>query len=280
MKALLKRYLPEPVQKPLRGLRDRVKNCVIEHCCRTEIGVERVNRIFHWNRYWYVATYADNQIITRHNCDFLQNGSFSKAYASATEFTGESRAPWSIYLLQWVARRAAKVGGDFVECGTARGFAAATILASVDLPARGKRLFLFDSWSGVLPGQLTEAERALYGPRLDSFIRDYSGHYTAVKDAFAPFPHVTLVRGYVPDALAQVEIPTVCFLHIDMNAVYPEVQALRFFWPRLARGAWVILDDYGQPGRREQKRGMDRLAAELGFDIFASPTGQGVIVKD
>ena len=123
-------------------------------------------------------------------------------------------------------------------------------------------------------------ERAHYGKNLDSFIRDYSGYYVEVERAFARFPHVTLVRGYVPDSLDLVDVPSVCFLHIDMNATYPEVQALRHFWPRLTRGAWVILDDYGQPGRGEQKRGMDGLATELGFEIFSSPTGQGVIVKD
>ena len=64
-----------------------------------------------------------------------------------------------------------------------------------------------------------------------------------------------------------------------MNATYPEVEAMKFFWPKLQPGALVLLDDYGQPGRIEQKRGMDALGLELGFQTYSSPTGQGLVIK-
>src|SRR3989338_5255260 len=279
MRSMLKQYLPEPVQRPLRWLRDGVQRLAIKRLFRKHLNLQQLNRIFRWNRYWYFATYADNKIIARHNADFVRDGTFAPAYRFAKAFTKEDRAPWSVYLLQWAARQAVKVPGDFVECGTARGFAAAMILASVDLAGCGKRFFLFDSWSGVLPAQLTENERRLYGTQLPAFIRQFSGYFDEVKHAFARFPFVTLVKGYVPRSLSQAEIESVCFLHLDMNAMHPELEALPYFFPRLQKGAWVVLDDYGQPGRIEQKRGMDRLAEELHIEIFASPTGQGIMVK-
>ena len=279
LKTVLKRHLPEPLQRPLRLLRDRAQGMAFKYLFRETISVQKLNRMFWWNRYWYLASYADNQIITRHNADFFNSEKFGEAYRFARELTKENRPPWSVYLIQWAAHQAAKVAGDFVECGTARGFAAAMILSSVDLADLKKRLFLFDSWSGVLPEQLTEGERRLYGSRLPLFIQQFSGYFEEVQRAFSRFPCVTLVRGYIPQSLDQIEIGSVCFLHIDMNAMRPEVDALRHFWPRLTIGAWVILDDYGQPGRGEQKRGMDALAEELGFEIFSCPTGQGVIVK-
>ena len=280
VRTALKKYLPEPVKRPLRSVRNRVQQVMIERFFRKTLSVGQLNRMFRRNRYWYLATYADNQLISRHNCDFLMNESFVKAYQFASEATKQERPYWSAYLLQWAAQQAARVDGDFVECGTARGFAAASILSSVDLAALKKRFFLFDSWEGLLVDQLTEHERTtLYGNRLGRVNQDYSGYYEEVKRTFAPFPYVSLVKGYVPASLSQVEIPRVGFLHIDMNAVYPEVEALRYFWPRLTRGGWVILDDYGQPGREEQKQGMDRLAAELRIEIFSSPTGQGVLIK-
>lgn len=279
VKAALKKYLPEPVKKPLRSFRHRVQNAVIERFFRKDISVDRLNRLFLRNRYRYVATYADNQIISRHNADFARQPEFLKAYEFAKSLTGQERPSWSAYLIQWAAQQAAKVEGDFVECGTARGFAAASIIASLDLAALRKRFFLFDSWAGLLNEQLTEGERVLYGERLGRVNQEYSGYYEEVRRVFAPYPFVSLIRGYVPASLVTVEIPSISFLHIDMNAVYPEVEALRHFWPRLSKGAWVVLDDYGQPGRGEQKRGMDRLARELGAEIFSSPTGQGVLVK-
>lgn len=278
--AALKAVLPEPVKQPLRGIRNRWQRLLLERWFNKSLTVSQVNRLFRRGRYWYQAAYADNQLISRHNADFQQDERFQAAYQFAARVTGQSRPAWSAYVLLWAAQQAARVPGEFVECGTARGFAAASILSVVDLAALGKRMYLFDSWEGLLTEQLTPQEQAvLYRGRLDQVNREYSGYFEDVRAAFAPFPRVTLVKGYVPQSFAQAEIPQAAFLHIDLNAMRPEVESLRHFWPRLSPGAWVVLDDYGQPGRGEQKRGMDELARELGCEIFSSPTGQGLIVK-
>jgi hypothetical protein len=280
IKTKLMRCLPEPVKEPLRAVRSRVQGAVNRWYFRRDITVDRLNRLFRRHRYWYLATYADNQIISRHNCDFLTTERFRHAYRFARDVAKQDKAGWSVYLVQWVAQQAARREGDFVECGTARGLVAASILATVDLQRLQKRFVLFDSWEGLLNDKLTDYERTvLYGKGLAGVNQSYTGYYEEVQRVFASFPSVVLVKGYVPESFARVEIPTVAFLHIDMNAVYPEVEALRYFWPRLTTGGWVVLDDYGQPGRGEQKRGMDRLAEQLGCEIFSSPTGQGVIVK-
>lgn len=277
---MLRRCLPEPVKRPLRAVKRRLQDFVIAKFYDKSIDVERLNRLFLRNRYWYHATYADNQLITRHNCDFVAQSPFADAYRFAAGATRQQRPYWSAYLLVWAARQAAKLEGDFVECGTARGFAAASVLRAVDLKALRKRFFLFDSWAGLLADQLTERERReLYRGRLDRVNADYSGYFDEVRRVFEPFGCVSLVKGYVPASLSTVDIPSVAFLHLDMNAAYPEVEALKFFWPKLSRGAWVVLDDYGQPGRGEQKQGMDELARTLGTEIFSSPTGQGLLVK-
>ena len=69
------------------------------------------------------------------------------------------------------------------------------------------------------------------------------------------------------------------YLHIDMNCAPPEIAALRYFWPRLSPGAFVLLDDYANRGRDEQRAAMDALAVELGVAICALPTGQGLLIK-
>ncbi len=279
MTGALKRMLPEPVKKPLRQMKHRVQNAAIEQFFHKTMTAGHITRILRRNRYWYTATYADREIISRHNADFTRDPEFVKAYAFAKSLSGQERPLWSAYLLLWAARQASRIEGDFVECGTARGFAAASIIASIDVASARKRFLLFDSWAGLLTEQLTAKEQELYRGRLEAFNGDYSGYFDEVQRTFAPYPFVQLIKGFVPESLAQAEISSVAFLHIDMNSVYPEVAALRHFWPKLSRGAWVVLDDYGQPGREEQKRGMDALARELGVEIFSSPTGQGMLVK-
>ncbi len=69
------------------------------------------------------------------------------------------------------------------------------------------------------------------------------------------------------------------FLHIDLNDPAPEAAALRHFWPLLAPGAVVILDDYAYQGFDASHRSADRVAFDLGVSILALPTGQGLTIK-
>ena len=41
----------------------------------------------------------------------------------------------------------------------------------------------------------------------------------------------------------------------------------------------MLLDDYANRGRDEQRRAMDGVARELGVAICTLPTGQGLIIK-
>jgi hypothetical protein len=71
----------------------------------------------------------------------------------------------------------------------------------------------------------------------------------------------------------------VSFLHLDMNSALPEVEALRFFWPRLTVGAFVLMDDYTYTGYEPQHQALNEVARSLGYDILSLPTGQGLLIK-
>ena len=83
--------------------------------------------------------------------------------------------------------------------------------------------------------------------------------------------------GFVPDSLQSVVIEKVAFLHIDLNNPAAEVSALRHFWPKVVEGGIIVLDDYAQVA--SQNQAMNVLAAEIGFSILTTGTGQGIIVK-
>ena len=88
-----------------------------------------------------------------------------------------------------------------------------------------------------------------------------------------------LVRGMVPDTLNQVTISSVAYLSIDMNVAFAEVEAMKHFWPKLSKGAIVVLDDYGWEGHEKQRLGLDEFARSVGSSIVTLPTGQGLMVK-
>jgi hypothetical protein len=107
----------------------------------------------------------------------------------------------------------------------------------------------------------------------------YVSGVEGVRANFAQWKNQRIIVGAVPETLDQVEARTVAYLHIDMNCAPPEIAALRHFWPRLSPGAFVLLDDYANRGRDEQRSAMDTLTAELGVPICALPTGQGLLIK-
>jgi predicted O-methyltransferase YrrM len=64
-----------------------------------------------------------------------------------------------------------------------------------------------------------------------------------------------------------------------MNCAVPEKAALEYFWPRMAHGGIILLDDYGWRGYENQKRTHDNFAASVGHEVLPLPTGQGLIVR-
>lgn len=107
----------------------------------------------------------------------------------------------------------------------------------------------------------------------------YVSSVDSVKANFAQWKNQRVIVGAVPETLAEVDTDAVAFLHIDMNCAPPEVETLRYFWPLLSPGAFVLLDDYANRGRDEQRIAMDDVARELGVSVVALPTGQGLIIK-
>ena len=84
----------------------------------------------------------------------------------------------------------------------------------------------------------------------------------------------------MPDTLSSIDAEQISYLSLDMNCAEPEIAAARQLWPRLVRGAVILLDDYGGgPPYQRQKNAFDALADEAGFTILTLATGQGLIIK-
>jgi hypothetical protein len=147
----------------------------------------------------------------------------------------------------------------------------------IDLNATGKYLYLFDTFAGIPPEQISERERSMN--RCADNERMYEDCFEVAKKNFAPYQKARLVRGKIPDSLSQVSIEQVCYLSIDMNIVAPEIAAITHFWEKLVPGALVILDDYGWKNYATQKEAMDQFAARRGVNILTCPTGQGILIK-
>jgi hypothetical protein len=182
----------------------------------------------------------------------------------------------------WAASSASKLEGDFVECGVSYGFLSSAIMEYLDWDRLGKTFYLLDTFSGLDPRFITAAEREAGALETSKHHIDtgmYVSSVDSVRANFAQWQNQRIIVGAVPETLDQVDARSVAYLHIDMNCAPPEVAALRYFWPRLTPGAFVLLDDYANRGRDEQRLAIDEVARELGVAVCMLPTGQGLIIK-
>jgi hypothetical protein len=189
---------------------------------------------------------------------------------------------WRTHIGLWAASAASRVEGDFVECGVNAGFLSSAVLAYLEWNTLGKRFFLVDTFDGPPIEQLSDAEveNGAYAKIVQSIVAGaYVTDLEAVRRNYAGWTGVEIVQGVVPDVLGAVAAERVAFLHLDMNCAYPEIEALRFFWPRVSRGGMVLLDDYARKDYEALGDAFDTTAAQLGAEVLSLPTGQGLIVK-
>ncbi len=221
--------------------------------------------------------FNEDGLATRHGAAFLKDPDFIRAYAAGdrTGSWGGASIRWRAHVACWAAQQATHVEGDFVECGVNRGGLSRTIVELLD-PAtwKDRKFYLLDTFRGLVDEQISDADRAV-GRRAGG----YDECYDAVRETFAPFSFVRIIRGTVPDTLDEVTSERIAFLSLDMNCVPPEIAAAERFWPRLSKGACVVLDDYCFHGHEPQRRAFDAFAEERGVRVLTLPTGQGLLVK-
>lgn len=220
-------------------------------------------------------TYNQDGLASRHNCDFIRDPRFAKAYQLGKQ-TGswkDADVHWRAHVCCWAADKGKSLPGDFVECGVNKGGLARTVFDYVDFPSLPKKFYLLDTFQGLSEKYISPEERAR-GIQPGG----YEECYEAVKKTFGGY-NVDVIRGTVPDTLAQVKAERVAYLSIDMNCIEPEIAAAEFFWDKLSSGAVIVLDDYGWRQHIGQKQAFDKFAAARGVLVLALPTGQGIIIK-
>lgn len=213
---------------------------------------------------WFVA---DNLITFGHTRGFLTDPRFVGAVLSARPDHTERAIAWRTHTLCWAAESAVAVPGDFVECGTYRGYSAEVLMRFTGgLP--GRRFWLYDLFD---PSGATGE-----GHRLPAHAPDLADQ---VRARFLPWPNVVVTQGKVPQVVAEAAPERVAFLHIDMNNAEAERGALEVLFDRVTTGGMIVFDDYGWSGYRAQKDVADAFMRARGLAVLELPTGQGLVVK-
>lgn len=235
----------------------------------------------------FQPNYCSDQMAVLKNLSFLTEERFQRGYNRACVAGGfDWGIHWRFHTCLWAAQNGLSLDGDFVECGVAKGFYSSGIMKALNWNETGRKFFLFDTFEGVLEELCTEEEKIqmlkdwggvdAHNQKLAMY---YADSYESVRENFSEWEKAILVKGPVPHTLEDIDIEKVAYLHIDMNCVVPEMEAIEFFWPKLSEGACVVLDDYAFYGYDLQHRAWDDWALKNNRSILSIPTGQGLILK-
>lgn len=174
----------------------------------------------------------------------------------------------------WQAVRAAPTGLPIIEVGTFRGGSAKFFGETLRRAGRSPRFYVCDTFTGH--------------PRVDAEIdvthrgaeKFKNTSHEEVAKYLGDFQNIEIIAGDIVETSERFAGELYALVHIDVD-VYPATDfCVRFFAPRLAHGAVMIVDDYGFttcPGAR--KAVDDFIAQTPAFRMFHLLTGQAILYR-
>lgn len=171
--------------------------------------------------------------------------------------------------LELLTRELGTVPGAVAELGVYKGFFASCINRL--LPE--KPLYLFDSFQGFRPESgATPAFQAAH-------------ENTVAQKVLSAMPHLETVRlmpGFFPESLCDLE-ETFCLVSLDVDFPETTLEGLRYFWPRLVPGGYLLIHDWGNPTLPGVRQAVEQYQQEIGRRLPAVPltdiNGTLVVVK-
>lgn len=170
-----------------------------------------------------------------------------------------------IKTLEGLCLRLSGVPGAAAELGVYKGAFARCINAL--LPDR--RLYLFDSFEGFDSREALR-EKALR-PLGEGFLESHKN--TSAELVLRALPHpeqAVLMPGLFPASLNGLE-ERFCLVSLDVDLEESTLAGLRYFYPRLSPGGYLLLHDYHSPKLPGVRAALERYEAELGRRLPAVP---------
>ncbi|MGR3617300.1 MAG: TylF/MycF/NovP-related O-methyltransferase [Paracoccaceae bacterium] len=220
---------------------------------------------------------ADNLIGLQRSAGFREDAKFVEAIKNNARTEQDRSLAWRLHTLCWAAQNVMHLPGDFVECGVWKGYSFGVATEYVGFGDTDKTLYLYDTYEGIPEAYNSENRNNSVYENENREDPDYI--FNIVKNRFASFDNVRVVRGIVPDSFAEACPDQISLLHLDMNSAASEIAALEHLFDRVVPGGVILFDDYGWTGYKAQRLAEDVFMAERGHSILELPTGQGMLLK-
>ncbi|MDR3113505.1 MAG: TylF/MycF family methyltransferase [Endomicrobium sp.] len=170
--------------------------------------------------------------------------------------------------------------GNVAELGVYRGAFAAKINAR--FPDR--TLYLFDTFEGFASKERAAAQS--YGDLQAGAITEFDNTSVDLVLGKMPYPKQCVVKkGFFPDTAAGMEDEKFSFVSLDTDLYEPILNGLRWFYPRLEKGGYILIHDFNNNLYKGVKRAVlhfiDEMAWGGGGEFLPMPDawGRAIICK-
>lgn len=178
--------------------------------------------------------------------------------------------------LELLTRRIADVPGAMAELGVYRG----SFAACMNRLMPDRTLYLFDSFQGFEPEEAMREK----GERTcsDFFLQAHKNTTVETVRSIMPHPESVVFKiGYFPESLNGME-DRFCLVSLDADFRDSTLAGLRYFWPRLSPGGYLMLHDWGSPELTGVAQALEEYQRELGCLLPGVPIpdiGNSIIVQ-
>jgi len=136
-----------------------------------------------------------------------------------------------------------KIPGDVVELGCYEGVTAIIMQKALDQFNSEKRLHVYDSFQGLPPKTPEDGNNPMFLTGSLKASRGALEKNFKESNTSPPLIH----GGWFADTLPAGLPEGVCFAHVDADFYSSTKEALTYLYPRLSKGAVVVIDDYCDP---------------------------------
>lgn len=155
----------------------------------------------------------------------------------------------NINIILKMADQASGVPGDFAECGVYRGSTLVPLALWCSQRGLSKTVWGFDSFEGFDESIVPDLEMGgpTFGKRVGGFNETSYEELLAKVQRLRLNDQVRLVKGYFQDTLVRAADRQFSFVHLDCDIYASYRICLEFFYPRMALGGIILLDEYNDP---------------------------------
>ncbi len=192
----------------------------------------------------------------------------------ARRITSEDRVGMKLDRLYtlWQAALSAPEG-PVAEVGVYKGGSAKFITETLRQAGRVPFFYACDTFMGHASTDAIDATHHTVDKFFDTSVEE-------VRDYLSSYPNLEFLVGDIEETSARLVDGRFGFVHVDVDVYRATGFCLRFFAPRLAPGAVIVVDDYGFVTCPGAKQAVDEFMAENeGFRLFHLLTGQAILFQ-